>query len=284
MLTTSVQARLATLAAALRGGARCRLVDRPERPAGALRCTSVKKRETPGPPRRYRPNAPRVDADTAGVTLPSGVSFMNVSNVNTSSLLAANVGAAAPAAAPADGDADGASSGVPAMHPHGGGHRRHAVMDALQSLGLTLAAPAGTDPSGNAGSADGSAGAPVSAATSSTSETRNDLHDFMHTLFEAVKGEQATAGGATNGAADPSHASSSFASGLSALVSSVSNGDAPPDLQAAFSKLVSDLSGSAASGAAAPTLQSFLSKLQDAVGYGAVGATTSSGTLMSSAA
>ncbi|HEY2189678.1 MAG TPA: hypothetical protein VGH48_14065, partial [Caldimonas sp.] len=182
-----------------------------------------------------------------------------------------------------DGDAAGGASGVQGAHRHGrGGHMGHAVMDALQSLGLSVPQ---TAPSAGGDAATGGNGQD---ASSSTSAIQSDVHDLMHTLFEAVKGEQTAAGGATNGAADPSHSASSFSSGLSALISQVAGGNAPADLQTAFTKLESDLqanSAASSAGNATPvTLQAFLSKLQDSLGYGASGTSTATGNITSSAA
>jgi hypothetical protein len=181
----------------------------------------------------------------------------------------------------ADPDADGASHGAGrTRHGHGGGHMRSAVNDALQSLGFTLpssaTAPAGATPS--------SADASDSGSSSDAGNVKSDLRQFMHQLFEAVKGESATAGSsnasAGSGSGDPQ---SGFASGLAALIGQVGNGTAPAALQSAFAQLSSDLSPASAatpsstggSDASQATLQAFLTKLQQELGYGQSGASAS---------
>jgi hypothetical protein len=65
------------------------------------------------------------------------------------------------------------------------------------------------------------------------------MQQFMHSLFEAVKNEATTSASSTSsGGNEPQ---SNFASGLSSLISQVSAGSAPSDLQASFSQLASDL-------------------------------------------
>jgi hypothetical protein len=179
----------------------------------------------------------------------------------------------------ADSDNDGTSR---PHHAHGGGHghMRQAVAQALQSLGLSMPnASAATTPStsGDAGSSD-------SGSQSATSQVRHDMQQFMHSLFEAVKGEASSSASASTGNGDPQ---STFAAGLSSLISQVSSGSAPSDLQAAFSKLASDLQGSGAttsttdpsstsgSDAVQATLQAFLTNLQQDLGYGTPSASAS---------
>jgi hypothetical protein len=181
----------------------------------------------------------------------------------------------------ADPDADGASHAVGRTHHgHGGGHMRSAVSDALQSLGFTLpssaTAPAGATPS--------SADASDSGSSSDAGKVKSDLRQFMHQLFEAVKGESATTGsssaGGGSGSGDPQ---SGFASGLAALIGQVSNSTAPAALQIAFAQLSSDLSPASAvtpsstggSDASQATLQAFLTKLQQELGYGQSGVSAS---------
>jgi hypothetical protein len=170
-----------------------------------------------------------------------------------------------------DGDGDGR------VHkPHGrGGHMHAALTEAFQSLGLTV-------PQGGASASSGSASAggdsSTSGASSATGNVRQDMHDFMHELFQAVKSEGSANPTTTDsGSGDPQ---SSFAAGLSALISQVSNGSAPAGLQDAFSKLAADLQGSASSSATTdasassasastqPTLQALLTNLQQDLGYG----------------
>ncbi|HWK84991.1 MAG TPA: hypothetical protein VNS61_14765 [Caldimonas sp.] len=165
-------------------------------------------------------------------------------------------------------DPDG---GGHAHRAHGGGHMRQAVMQALQSLGLTPP----QDASSSSASTSTGAGSDPSGSTSATTGVKQDMRQFMHALFEAVKSENASGGTASPGSSDPK---ASFADGLSSLISQVSNGTAPADLQSAFSKLASDLqpaaattpatgSTSAAAGNAQATLQAFLTNLQQDLGY-----------------
>jgi hypothetical protein len=176
----------------------------------------------------------------------------------------------------ADPDGVGASHGAGRTH-HGGGHMRSAVTDALQSLGFTLPSSA-TSP---AGATPSSADPTDSTGSSDASKVKSDMRQFMHQLFEAVKGESATApsssAGASSASGDPQ---SGFASGLAALNGQVGNGTAPAALQSAFAQLSSDLSPSSAaapssangSDASQATLQGFLTKLQQQLGYGQSGA------------
>ena len=214
---------------------------------------------------------------------------MNIGNLSSSSTLLSTTSTSATATTqPIGSDADDATgAGTPTAvrggHHHGGGHIGHAVADALKSLGLSLPQPAAPNSGDDAAPSAGDSG--QASSVSATGELRSDLHDLMHAMFEAVKGQQQTAGGATNGAADPSHASSSFSSGLASLISQVSSGNAPADLQAAFTKLEGDLPGttavSASADATTPTLQAFLTKLQDGLGYGTSASTTAAGAIVS---
>jgi hypothetical protein len=167
---------------------------------------------------------------------------------------------------------------------HGGGHMASAIAQALQSLGL---AP----PDGGATAA----GSTSSSSTDSTDATtasgagkvKDDLRQFMHQLFEAVKAEGSAPAGAGSGATSSSGDSQSgFAAGLSALISQVSGGTAPAALQSAFSQLASDLSPAAASASGAATdsspatLQAFLTQLQQTLGYGQTTSGSASGSLV----
>jgi hypothetical protein len=256
--------------------------------------TSVKKRETPRQARRFRSIVARCEADTAALSATS--LFMNIGNLSSSSAFVATTGTSATTAAPIASDGDGANTGSSAgavheAHRHGGGHVGRAVMDALQALGLSVPQPEAANGNGDAQSAAGDAQA--SSATAASGDVRGDLHALMHQLFEAVKEQQDAAGGTANGAADPSHAGSSFSSGLASLISQVSSGTAPAGLQAAFTKLENDVhatgastagastAGSTAGDATAPTLQAFLAKLQDGLGYGRSAFTTAPGAIVS---
>jgi hypothetical protein len=174
------------------------------------------------------------------------------------------------------GDGDG---GGRAHRSHGGGgHMRQALTQALQSLGLNM--PQGpstaTSTSQTAGPTDSDGDSDGS--TSATGSVKQDMRQFMHALFQAVKGET-TSGTSTTGtnSTDPK---AGFSAGLSALISQVSSGSAPSDLQGAFTKLVSDLqqanptstSTGSATGTTGPTstqatLQALLANLQQDLGY-----------------
>ncbi|MDQ2927965.1 MAG: hypothetical protein M3R22_07355 [Pseudomonadota bacterium] len=214
---------------------------------------------------------------------------MNISSASSSvaSSLAAIQGLQ-PQQVTAAADTDG-GSGVAKPHKmHGGGHMRQAVTQALQSLGLTPPASVGAAAatSSTSTSTDGSSGS--SDSGSATSGIQQDMQRFMHSLFEAVKSESSTDTSASSATGD---SKTSFADGLSTLISQVSSGSAPADLQGAFSKLASDLqaagstmstaastSGNAASGVQA-SLQAFLTNLQQDLGYGSL-ATSSVGNLV----
>ena len=184
-----------------------------------------------------------------------------------------------------DSDGDGTSR---PHHAHGGGHGHmgQAVAQALQSLGLSMPNAGATNATPSTSSDTGSSD---SSSQSATSQVRHDMQQFMHSLFEAVKGEASSSASTSTGSGD---AQSTFAAGLSSLISQVSAGSAPSDLQAAFSKLASDLQGSGAtpgptdasstsgSDAVQATLQAFLTNLQQDLGYGSPSASSASGTLI----
>jgi hypothetical protein len=190
-------------------------------------------------------------------------------------------------------------------HHRGGGHMHGAVMQSLAGLGLSSAQTSSASGSGASTTSDPD-GDGDGGASDAVSGVRQDMHHFMHALFDAMKSEGASssASGSSSTSSSGSDPQTSLSSDLSALVTQVSNGNAPTDLQNAFSKLVSDLQGSAsASGAsgttaagtsttgdptvtasaATPTLQDFLTKLQSTLGYGS-GAVAASGNLVSAQA
>ena len=186
-----------------------------------------------------------------------------------------------PVTGAADSDDDGTSR---PHHAHGGGHghMRQAVAQALQSLGLSMPNAGATT---TAPSTSSDTGSSDSSSQSATSQVRHDMQQFMHSLFEAVKGESSSSSASTStGNGDPQ---STFAAGLSSLISQVSGGSAPSDLQAAFSKLASDLQSSGAttgstdpsstsgSNAVQATLPAFLTNLQQDLGYGTSSASAS---------
>jgi hypothetical protein len=155
---------------------------------------------------------------------------------------------------------------------------QQAMMQALQSLGLAVpgqpqatSGSSPTSPSSTSTDSDGDS----DGSTAATGSIKKDLRQFMHALFQAVKSESsATSGNGTSASTDPK---ANFAAGLTALISQVSNGSAPSDLQSAFTQLTSDLqaAGSAATAtttsatsAATTSLQALLTELQKNIGYG----------------
>lgn len=194
-----------------------------------------------------------------------------------------------------DQDGDAASSLVGQSHRHHrGGHMHDAVQQALSSLGLNAATPSGNPAQTSTTAQDGDA----DDAGKGGMSIRQDMHDFMHALFQAVKSEAnsaSSAGAPSTGTAGSSDPGSPFGSRLNTLITDVSNGNAPSDLQNAFNKLVSDMqtssnsagapaNGSASTGTQAQiTLQEFLSKLQSNLGYGASGS-SASGSILSATA
>ena len=175
-----------------------------------------------------------------------------------------------------DGDGDG---GVRVRKAHGGGGQMHqALTQALQSLGLSM--PQGSSTTTSASQTPGSTDSDGDSdgSTSATGGVKQDMRQFMHALFQAVKGE--TPSGASTTGPNPTDPTAGFTAGLSALISQVSSGSAPSDLQGAFTKLVSDLqqanptstnagSATGTTGAASTqaTLQALLANLQQDLGY-----------------
>ncbi len=203
---------------------------------------------------------------------------------NIVSTIASSQGASASpvngAGSDSDGDGDGGGGHRQKVH-HGGGHMREALFQVMQSLGLSM--PQSTASTANSGQAAGSPAARGNdtdgdgdgSSLSGAGNVKNDMRQFMHALFQAIRGESNSTPASPN--SDPS---SSFATGLSSLITRSSTGAVPAGLQDAFAKLMSDLQGSggtvagASTGSAggtssAPvTLQDLLTKLQQQVGYG----------------
>lgn len=164
----------------------------------------------------------------------------------------------------------------------GAGPMQDAIMQALQSLGLnttpapatsnTTTAASGTTTQGSGTDSDGD----DDGSTSAAGNVKSDIRQFMHALFQAVKGQNTSSAAST--ASTGSDPKSNFAAGLASLISQVSSGTAPAELQSAFSKVVTDLQGSSvptttgtdSAGSSQVTLQALLSKLQQNLGYGAV--------------
>ncbi len=123
------------------------------------------------------------------------------------------------------------NEGAHGHHAHGGhGHLRQALNQALQDLGLTSA-----QGQGGSGDRDGTSG-----------NVKHDMAQFMHSLFQAVKGESASASANTaTSSADPK---GGFAAGLTALMAQAAGGTAPQALQDAFDRLAADFPPAAAAG------------------------------------
>jgi len=189
-----------------------------------------------------------------------------------------------------DSDNDAGAQGAAPAGPRGHGQMMEAVMQALQSLGLSPTSSDGTT-SDSSSASTSSQGDATSATPSGGDSVRKDMHHFMHALFQALKGEGTSSGSSSSDASSSGTPQSSMATDLSSLISDVSNGQAPSGLQDAFSKLASDLqasggsstSTSAGTGSQA-TLQAFLTALQQDIGYGSTAASTSAGSLVTTQA
>lgn len=198
---------------------------------------------------------------------------MNISSISSAvpTITSTSGVQASPVAKDSDGDGDG-SGGRRVHSSHSGGHMHQALMQALQSLGLNM-----PQSSGATGSASAAGTASTTGASPAASQVKDDMHKFMHALFQAVKSETSAQASTDASSGD---SKSSFAAGLSALISQVGSGSAPAGLQDAFSKLAADLQGSqsppattsasvpAANASTPPTLQALLTNLQQDLGYG----------------
>jgi hypothetical protein len=197
-----------------------------------------------------------------------------------------------------DGDGDG---GGARKARRGGGQMQNALMQALQSLGLSMPQqPTGTTASAGSTSTGQISGATdndgdAAGSTAAAGSVKKDLRHFMQALFQAVKGETASTTPSTGtSSTDPK---TNFAAGLTALITQVSNGSAPADLQSAFAKVAADLqqtgatptvgaatgSDSTISAASSPqvTLQALLTQLQQNLGYGTPSSSAALGNLLS---
>ncbi len=187
-------------------------------------------------------------------------------------------------------DSDGGSrhGHLHKVHRGRGGQMRDVVMQALQTLGVSIPQPTSGTSAPNPLPApvlgDDTSGGSTPAMTS----IKQDVRQLMHALFQAAKGE-GTADTAPTGAASTDR-KADFAARLSSLISKIGGGFAPVDLQSAFSKLMADLqqATTASSDIAAtdasvkkpqPTLQAFLNQLQQNLGYGASGVATIGNTI-----
>ena len=176
-------------------------------------------------------------------------------------------------------------------HRHGGGHMHQAMEQALQSLGLSPTQSTAANGSTDA-SSTGSTNDANDTSVSATGNIKQDEHQLMHALFEAVKGQDgaaATSAASTTSSAAGATQGSGFSSGLASLVTQVSNGSAPSGLQDAFNKLVSDMQSTGAATAAnaaasSATLQGFLTQLQQNLGYGATASGSAAGSVVSTQA
>lgn len=160
---------------------------------------------------------------------------------------------------PVDNDDDADRKTAHVRH-HRGGHMHDAIRQTLDSLGLSRSDTKGTGGTTN----------------SKGDQTKQDMHDFMHALFQAIKNDTPSAANtaSNNANSGKTDAGAGIGTGLNALLTDVSNGKAPTDLQDAFSRLVADFqnpsnnTGSTSGDQAAPTLQTFLTQLQAKLGYG----------------
>jgi hypothetical protein len=145
------------------------------------------------------------------------------------------------------------------------GGMSQALAQALQSVGLISAPPAANAKK----AASTNSTAKVDKATTSANSTgsvKDDVRNFMHALFQAVKSEGATSdAGSSSASTDPK---ANLSSGLSALISKVSSGAAPASLQAAFDKLALDAPKNSAPSVPTAKLQDLLSQFQQNLGYG----------------
>ena len=227
---------------------------------------------------------------------------MDISNLgNTMNLYSPTAAQGVSTSQVSGGGADGDSGRVHHGRGHGrGGQMQQAMMEALQSMGLAMpqqaggAGAAGTNTSTSAGGGD-SDGDADGGGSSATSSIKNDMRQFMHALFQSIRSENSAGTTSASQASGSGDSSTNFAAGLSALISTVSNGTAPTDLQTAFNTLAADLQASSSSsttgggssgtgaGNAQATLQAFLTQLQQNLGYGA-STSASTGNVISTSA
>jgi hypothetical protein len=190
-------------------------------------------------------------------------------------------------ASDSDGDGDGS-----VRKSQGHGQLQGALLQALQSLGLTPTQPTSASTPASSATATTSAGTDSDGdndgSGSKTGGVKNDVRQFLHALFQAIKGES-TAGSSTTSASstDPK---ANFAAGLSALITQASNGTAPTDLQNAFSTLATDLQANSPAAASATSgstdaasqkqLLQLLTQFQQNLGYGGTSSNAALGNLL----
>lgn len=171
-------------------------------------------------------------------------------------------------------DANGQRSGVDAGRGHGahrhppGGGMGQALMQTLDQLGLSMPPP--TDPSTQS-VAQSDTDSATDGSTSQGNSVQQDLHNFMHTLFKAVRSQdQSTTSG--NSTTSNGSGASTFNDGLTTIISQLTNGTGSDnsqlsDLQDAFNTLVQDAQqnqsgGSDTQSTQAVDLKTFLTTLQ----------------------
>ena len=183
----------------------------------------------------------------------------------------------------ADGDGDGSGASRLGKGRGQGGQIQQAIVQAFQSLGLNMPSQVNSASASNASSGSTNSDGNTEGSAADTTSLQNDMRQFMHTLFQALKGESGTdsSGTASSGGSQSGGHSgprkAHFAADLSKLISQTGNGNAPSDLQSAFAKLMQDMQATNAAGSGtqgsnadttATTLQGFLNQLQQNLGYG----------------
>jgi hypothetical protein len=205
-----------------------------------------------------------------------------ISNALTATQTAANAGLRGPQGngADADGDNDGGGASRLGKGRGQGGQIQQAIVQAFQSLGLNMPAQVNSAAASNASAGSTNSDGNAQGSAADASSVQNDMRQFMHTLFQALKGESAPDANAnsSSGGSNTGGRKAHFAADLSKLISQSGNGTAPSDLQSAFSKLMQDMQATNAAGssssqngstdATATTLQGFLNQLQQNLGYG----------------
>lgn len=222
------------------------------------------------------------------------MSISNISSFNhvASAALTQGVRSSSRVAGAPDPDGDGDGGGPRAPQSRGAGvQMHHALAQALQSLGLSMPQQtSGKTATSGATSVNQTTGALVDdgdsdGSRSVTGSAKKDFRQFMHVLFQAVKGE--TASGTPGAGAISTDSKKNFAAGLSTLVSQVSSGAVPEDLQSAFDKMAANLQpidGASTGTGSSATLQALLAQLQQNLGYGASSNSAAVGNLLSTQA
>jgi hypothetical protein len=213
---------------------------------------------------------------------------MSVSGISLSSQFAL------PTPSPVDpgtsGTADTTQPTPKHIHGHGHGHgglvgtliEELQQIAAAQSSSAAASTPSSTADGGTASDSSSS----VAATSAPSASIGQDLHAFLHSLFEALRDQAEPAASSTTGtstsgaggdASSPTGVSgagqyrSQLITGLQSLAQQLDGdasvaaptGDSLSNLSSAFQKLVQDLGGgtAASGGSSGPTLQSFLAQL-----------------------